>query len=473
MMEIIIIGAGAAGIAAAAKLIENGIENVTILEAENRIGGRIHSIFLGDAFVDLGAEEVHGIEGNAVVKLAESYLKKKTPLTKSTYYYSNGQKIEQEFCDAIMKCIEDFCEEDTQVKESIGKVFTDRYTSTILTEYKNDDEKLKKAKEFLPICEAFFQILDGPFSWFDVVVESGSHYVSCEGDQFMGWNGNGCKTILSILMKEIPRKENCILSDNHIKLNKTVRKILWNSCDKVQCICEDGTKYTADHIIFTPSVGVLREKHKELFEPNLPKEKSDILHEIGYCNIIKVALKFSKKWWNTGPFGFVWNEEDKEAVKMEYKNVPLIVNDASWITAIHWLIEAPDNNRVLVAWLTGPATPSIEKLDNDQIKDGLMYVIRRFLGKNFDIPEPDTIIPTRWFSNSNFCGTYSYETVEASKLQIPLQKVLEQPLTNEQGIPVVLFAGEATHVSQYSTVNGAILSGFREANRIVDIYKTN
>ncbi|KAK0165423.1 hypothetical protein PV328_003935 [Microctonus aethiopoides] len=45
--RIIIVGAGSFGIADTSKLFENGFTNVEILEAENRIGGRIHSIKLG------------------------------------------------------------------------------------------------------------------------------------------------------------------------------------------------------------------------------------------------------------------------------------------------------------------------------------------------------------------------------------------------------------------------------------------
>lgn len=45
--RIIIIGAGSAGIAAASRLFENGFKNVTILEAENRIGGRLYTTTLG------------------------------------------------------------------------------------------------------------------------------------------------------------------------------------------------------------------------------------------------------------------------------------------------------------------------------------------------------------------------------------------------------------------------------------------
>ena len=45
--KVIIVGAGAAGIAAACRLIEDGLKNVTILEAKNRIGGRLHTVDFG------------------------------------------------------------------------------------------------------------------------------------------------------------------------------------------------------------------------------------------------------------------------------------------------------------------------------------------------------------------------------------------------------------------------------------------
>lgn len=45
--KVIIIGAGAAGIASAARLWQNGIRDFLILEASNRIGGRIHTVDFG------------------------------------------------------------------------------------------------------------------------------------------------------------------------------------------------------------------------------------------------------------------------------------------------------------------------------------------------------------------------------------------------------------------------------------------
>lgn len=55
LKQIIIIGAGASGFAVASKLISNGFKNVIILEAEQRIGGRIHTIPFGDGILEMGA----------------------------------------------------------------------------------------------------------------------------------------------------------------------------------------------------------------------------------------------------------------------------------------------------------------------------------------------------------------------------------------------------------------------------------
>lgn len=60
------IGAGTAGISALAKLIENGYTNVTLLEAEDRIGGRVYTIPFASNVIDLGAQWVHGTRGNVV-----------------------------------------------------------------------------------------------------------------------------------------------------------------------------------------------------------------------------------------------------------------------------------------------------------------------------------------------------------------------------------------------------------------------
>ncbi|KAK7576509.1 hypothetical protein V9T40_012795 [Parthenolecanium corni] len=73
MKDVIIIGAGISGVAAATRLFERGISNILVLEAENRIGGRIHTYKLPDdedGYIELGAQWIHGEEKNIVYNLA-------------------------------------------------------------------------------------------------------------------------------------------------------------------------------------------------------------------------------------------------------------------------------------------------------------------------------------------------------------------------------------------------------------------
>lgn len=73
----------------------------------------------------------------------------------------------------------------------------------------------------------------------------------------------------------------------------------------------------------------------------------------------------------------------------------------------------------------------------------------------------------KWHSNPHFRGTYSFRSMETEAANTSAAD-LARPLVTEDGKPVVLFAGEATHSNFYSTVHGALESGHREAERIIE-----
>lgn len=54
--SVLVIGAGAAGYAAATRLLANGFGDVTVLEAEDRIGGRVCTVPFGANVLDMGAQ---------------------------------------------------------------------------------------------------------------------------------------------------------------------------------------------------------------------------------------------------------------------------------------------------------------------------------------------------------------------------------------------------------------------------------
>lgn len=84
--------------------------------------------------------------------------------------------------------------------------------------------------------------------------------------------------------------------------------------------------------------------------------------------------------------------------------------------------------------------------------------------------EPIELIRSTWYSNPFTRGSYSYRSSGSKSLNV-FASDLAEPLLTENGQPIVLFAGEATHDRYFSTVHGAIESGFREAKRILEMLK--
>ena len=74
--KVIIIGAGIAGLSAAKHFNDNGLDDFLVLEARDRIGGRIHTIQLeNDRPLELGAQWIHGgSNANNVFELAFRYI---------------------------------------------------------------------------------------------------------------------------------------------------------------------------------------------------------------------------------------------------------------------------------------------------------------------------------------------------------------------------------------------------------------
>nr|XP_006007889.1 PREDICTED: spermine oxidase-like [Latimeria chalumnae] len=106
--RIVVIGAGLAGLAATRTFLKNGFTDVTILEASDRIGGRVQSVQLENAVFELGATWIHGAHGNPIYHLAEDngLLEKTTDSERSVgrislyskngvayYLTSNGKRI--------------------------------------------------------------------------------------------------------------------------------------------------------------------------------------------------------------------------------------------------------------------------------------------------------------------------------------------------------------------------------------------
>ncbi|XP_017785342.1 PREDICTED: spermine oxidase-like [Nicrophorus vespilloides] len=466
-VKVIVVGAGPAGIAAATTLLSQGID-VTVLEAEDRIGGRVHSVPFGDAVVDMGAEWCHGQKNNVVYEMVKHLGVLQSSNYSASLFMSDRKVVGDQLTSDMHELFEEIYSPDGNKKQeegvTVGEYFIKRYNESARQKFSGKD--LDICLLSLDLMHHYVQSSEGAFSWFDT--SANSDYRNCEGDLSLNWNGFGYKTALEVLMRKHPRVyDPSFPIQSKIQLNKVVQKISWD--DGVNVSCTDGTFHTAKHLIFTPSLGVLKYKHRRMFSPPLPRHKVRAIRDLGIGAVMKVLMHFEKRWWpeEFNGYSFVWTHEHRDMLIAEFTKGPSRYG-RSWLLNFMSVLPLERNPNALSAWITGDLVPEIEKTSNETLIDGLHFALDKFLGHKFNITKPDKILRTNWYANQNFRGTYSFQTTASRRMKDPSSnEILAEPLKNVQGVPTVLFAGEATHSHYYSTVHGAIETGRREANRIL------
>ncbi|KAJ8912189.1 hypothetical protein NQ315_003793 [Exocentrus adspersus] len=371
-------------------------------------------------------------------------------------YYSNGTLLDRDIYNNLVEFSESIDESvnNAKIEESCGN-----FTSI--------GECFDKDLEAAEWLKNYMNSYDGSPTLYDLARRSS--YKTCEGDIGLNWNGRGYKTILEVMLQQYPDPSQQLSVVDNILLNKEVTRIIWNNNTQVDVLCTDNTSYTADHVIFTASLGVLKASHDTIFEPGLPAEKVDAIKKIGFGAIMKIILHFPYTWWNTTQhYAFIWSAEDEDRILTEFGKGP-VKNGRSWLTSNVIFFTGENNPQVLIGFFAGDMILEIEQENDDVLIAGCMYMFRKFLGREFNnITDPDDMIKSTWRVNPHFRGTYSFE--HASNNQQGLPDKLAAPITGENGNPRIMFAGEATHPYFFSTVHGAIESGYREADRLIRYY---
>ncbi|XP_068177843.1 spermine oxidase [Antennarius striatus] len=518
--RIVVIGAGLAGLAATKTLLRNGFTDVTVLEASDHIGGRVQSVQHGKANLELGATWIHGANGNPVYHLAEEngLLEHTTDGERSVgrislyaknglaHYHTNvGKRIPkdvvEEFGDLyneVYELTQEFFQNGKPVcaesQNSVG-VFTRDVVRKRITMDPEDPESTKKLKlsllqQYLKVesCESSSPSMDEvSLSEFGEWTEiPGAHYIIPEG--FM--------KIVQLLSQDIPSRTIC--------LSKPVRCIHWNYSAQHQEVitktsdtnqlnnhnennhslephkdplilghpiyleCEDEEWITADHVIVTASLGVLKQNHEAMFSPSLPEDKVLAIEKLGISTTNKIFLEYEEPFWSPecNSIQFVWEDE----AQLEQ----LVYPEELWykkICCFDVLYPPERYGYMLNGWICGQEALYMERCDDETVAEICTELLRRFTG-NPNIPKPCRVLRSSWGSNPFIRGSYSFTRVGSSggdfeRLAMPL------PYANStKASPLqVLFAGEATHRKYYSTTHGALLSGQREATRLIEMYQ--
>ncbi|CAN8326511.1 unnamed protein product [Cochlearia groenlandica] len=303
-----------------------------------------------------------------------------------------------------------------------------------------------------------------------------------------------------------------VLPQGLIQLNKKVTKIVWQRNEEdgpVKLHFSDGSIVYADHVIVTVSLGVLKagiesvveeEEEEEgegrgggLFCPPLPDFKVEAIRRLGYGVVNKLFVEMSQRDFPSMQLVF-----DREDCESRVAKIPWWMRRTATIAPIH------SGSRVLLSWFAGKEAIELEKLTDEEIIDGVLTTVSCLTGKKVkkdiakskslgplvngsmnddeEVMEITKVLKTKWGSDPLFRGSYSYVAVGSSgddldAMAEPLPKMdMKSDQVNGHGEAKVhelqvMFAGEATHRTHYSTTHGAYYSGLREANRLLKHYK--
>ncbi len=419
--DVLVLGAGIAGLAAARTLVDEGW-NVIILEARDRVGGRMWTDTTLGVPLDLGASWIHGVNGNPITKLAKQFGVKtvSTDDENDIVFNADGSKITDAEWAKLESLFEEIYEEVASMQEDTDEDMPLQTAfDAVLAEYDLSEEELRRLNYYAHLATALEYGADPKdlslWEW-DQDEEFGGEEVVFPG---------GYNQITDGLAKGLD-----------IRLGTVVKTIRYGG-DGVEVETSTGV-FMADKAVVTFPLGVLKQASVR-FEPPLPSSKRDAIDRLGMGVLNKVYLKFPETFW------------DEEVETISYIGEVL----GEWCD---WLNFVPFTGEpILMAFHGGDKGFALEDLSDEEIQAGAMNTLRLIFGD--EIPEPEGMLVTRWGKDPFAFGAYSHIPPFASGDDY---EVLAEPVDE-----VLFFAGEATSREYPATVHGAYLSGVAAAQAIV------
>jgi len=422
--EVIVVGAGIAGLAAASQLQAEGWE-VIVLEARDRVGGRIHTDRSWDIPIELGANWIHGTEDNPLMDLVRQFgLKTHITDYDNHWLYSTQGKLVKDAAQAELEDqLDDVLEELEQLREDMD----------------DGDEDDISLEDALDVVLSHWKLAPSQRQMLDYAIAAeieheyaaDSRELSCyywdEGETF---DGDDC-----CLPHGYDQLVDKLASGLDVRFQHVVQQVKYDESG-VQVVCDRAT-FQADHAVITLPLGVLK-SGSVTFSPALPNAKQKAIKQLGMGTLNKLVLRFPKVFW------------DQEAEVLGY----VAAAKGEWVEFfnLHRITKQP----ILVGFNAGRYSRKLEPLSDGEAIAVAMQVLRTMYGKA--VPDPVETLVTRWTADPFAQGAYSFIAKHASPKDYD---TLAAPVGDR-----LFFAGEATSRQYAATVHGALLSGWREADRI-------
>ncbi|XP_010275888.1 PREDICTED: probable polyamine oxidase 2 isoform X2 [Nelumbo nucifera] len=426
--SVIIIGGGFAGIAAARALHDASFQ-VVVLESRDRIGGRIYTDYSFGFPIDLGASWLHGVcKENPLAPVigrlglplyrtsGDNSVLYDHDLESYALFDTDGNQVPQELVTKVGETFESILKETGKVRKEHSEDMSILCAFSIVFERRSD---LRLEGLSYKVLQWYLCRMEG---WFAADADTISLRCWDQEELLPGGHGLMVRGYLPVI--------NTLAKGLDICLGHRVTRIA-RHYNGVKVTVEDGRTFVADAAVVAVPLGVLKANAIE-FEPSLPEWKEEAIAGLGIGIENKIVLHFDKIFWPNVEFLGV---------------VASTTYGCSYFLNLHKATGHP----VLVYMPAGQLAQDIEKMSDEAAANFAFMQLKKILP---DASEPIQYLVSRWGTDINSLGAYSYDAVGKSH---HLYERLRIPVDN------LFFAGEATSMAYPGSVHGAFSTGLMAA----------
>jgi len=420
--RVLVVGAGMAGLTAAHLLAQAGAQ-VLVLEARDRVGGRIRTLREQGAVLELGAEFIHGQPAELWQLVREAGLET---------YALEGKDI----CRRNGRLKR--CDEQADIAKFLGGLEKWKGVDLAFANYPPLYQiSREKREEIIDYVQNFNAADDRRIGVHALAVQQKAEEET--GGEEVFRLRDGYDRVPEYLAEKVRE------ANGRIELSRPVEKVEWER-GRVAVFVRDGgelAQYSADKAVVTLPLGVLQQLGV-VFQP-VPAPVI-AANQLAMGGVRRFTLLFRERWWAM--------HENVKQPQLSF----LFAHDAMppvWWTAYPWETET------LTGWIGGPRSGAFEQCTREQVGD----IACRELARVFSLPlgylrgQLICCATHDWQTDRWSCGAYSY--VPAGGLDDVLK--MATPVRD-----TLFFAGEHTDTTgQWGTVHAAMRSGERAAKQVI------
>lgn len=428
LWDTIILGAGAAGLSAAAELTRAG-HQVLIIEARERVGGRI--LTRRDPAmtvpIELGAEFIHGTPAQ-IWDIIHAEALGVHDVTGEHWQHHAGKlrKLDDPWGD---------------IERVTGKLDPSRADQTFRAFLQAHARGVPpRIRKLVMAYVEGFNAADADRIGTRSLAAASKAEERIHGDRLFRFV-YGYETLIDRIRQQIEAKR-CT-----IRLKNIVLTVRWQR-GGIEVQNTAGTIERARTCIVTLPLGVLQQlpgtRGAVAFDPPLPDRKREAIHRIAMGAVTKLVVRFDRPFWESD------NRQNLGFVHSVAGSLP------TWWTLL------PMRAPALVAWSGGPAADRLSRLSDGAVRDAAISSLAGALNQSTRRISRHlrAIHHHDWQADPFSRGAYSYLPVGAIDAPAQLAKPVQETL---------FFAGEATAKGETGTVHAAIASGKRTAREILRV----